>query len=82
MTQFVLILWSCAIGDPFCTHPDATWSGQSYHMDLAFDPRIHGFERDDFNRANPTRQVIKFEVMTKERWFFEKGSYHCGRSGE
>lgn len=77
---WIVVLWPCSLGQPLCTHPDATWSGREYEYrsiaTLNSDEELY-----DFERANPERQVIKFEVMPLDRWRFERGSYHCGRSG-
>lgn len=80
MSAFVIVLWSCSVGQPLCTHPDATWSGETY-ADQAMAMRWVDVDRAEFERANPTREVIKFEVMTKERWEFERSSYNCSRLG-
>ena len=76
---WVVVLWSCT--SLTCTHPDAHWSGREYGSrygaSIASETQVV-----EFQRANPTREVVKFEVMSRERWEWERGNYHCGRSGE
>lgn len=76
---YIVLIWSCSLGDPLCTHPDATWSGRTYHESNAWES--HEWERRQFLRANPTREVVSFEVMSKARWEAMRGSYHCSQIG-
>ncbi len=75
---WIVVLWSYA--SMTCTHPDATATDRQYaSRTIASLDTIDQIV--DFERANPTREVIKFEVMTKERWEFERSSYNCSRLG-
>lgn len=95
---FVVVLFSCALGDPLCTHPDATWSGESYSREVCEElPRKElktciirratsdgiraEYEQARFLAANPTREVVSFEVMSKARWEHLRGSYNCSQIG-
>ena len=78
--KFVLIIWSCALHDPYCTHPDATWSGYDY-VDAAMAAGHTGFEAVQFRRANPTREIVETSIMTQARWEALRGGYSCGRLG-
>lgn len=77
---YIVLIWSCALGQPLCTHPDATWSGREFgtRFGAAYGSETQAAE---FLQANPGRQVVKFEVMTKERYEFERGSYNCSQMG-
>lgn len=77
---FVVVLFSCSLGDPLCTHPDATWSQAQYRSEIEALVSV-STEKRFFREANPNREVVSFEVMSKARWEHLRGSYNCSQIG-